>query len=96
MFQTLTPANLWGHLKGIAFLKSAAMQDRLLQQYGICLKFFSTIGILGSIGLCYAFKVTESICNNICIHVVNLKMLFCSFVNKCAPVVNCSLSHLIS
>jgi hypothetical protein len=28
-FQTLTPANLWGHLKGIAFLKSARMQDKL-------------------------------------------------------------------
>ena len=66
MFQTLTPANLWGHLKGIAFLKSAGMQNKLGQQYGISLEFFSIFGTLGIAGLCYAFKVMESICSNIC------------------------------
>lgn len=73
MFQTLTAANLWGHLKGIAFLQSAGMQDKLWQQYGICLDFFSIFGTLGIAGFCYTFKVMESIWSNICIHFVNLK-----------------------
>ena len=85
-----------GPSEGHSFLKSAGMQDRLLQQYGIYLEFLSIIGTFGIAGLCKAFKVMESICSNICIHFVNLKILLCSFINKCAPVVKCSLSHLIS